>query len=81
MTAYEIVDYFNSLPQRGVVIIETSDYSFYFIVDRTEAEAVSDSILKLTGIIGYTLITLQESSMMLDTDKIDYIRHVPETHI
>jgi hypothetical protein len=58
MTAYDIVNYINELPQKSVVVIETEDHLFFFSVAKTRAEAVGDSTLKLDGLIGLTFITI-----------------------
>ena len=78
MTGSEVIQYLETLPQRGIVEFDLSDETLFVVMSSAEFGLSADGSLIIDGLLGYGSLHTAKGSLLLDPDQINYVKYVEE---
>ena len=75
ISAYQLIEQLDSFPKTGLVEFSLSGNEIWLRSATANYEAVGEQTIKVSGRSAYGLISFDESTMLIDVDEIEYIRH------
>ena len=79
ISSFELADFLQSLQKKGMVEIRMSAESIWAEPETCTFEAVGEHTVKIAGRTGYGLLTQAHSTVLVDINEIEYIRHAPKS--
>lgn len=81
MNSYQVIEFLDTLPKKGVIEIDRRDSSEFYIVASTASyEAVGEDAVKITAELGYGTLATILSVVLVPCDEITLIRHTRGSH-